>query len=51
VVPAGDAAWCAGRYSGMGASAGIAGDELLGTMPGHHRGDVGAALRDREDRM
>ena len=51
VVLVGDAAWCAGLYSGMGASSGLVGAELLGTMLEHHRHDVAAALAAWEDHL
>ncbi|MFC5749870.1 FAD-dependent monooxygenase [Actinomadura rugatobispora] len=49
VVLLGDAAWCLTLYSGMGASTGIAGAELLGTMLRRH--DLPAALHAWEARM
>jgi 2-polyprenyl-6-methoxyphenol hydroxylase-like FAD-dependent oxidoreductase len=51
VVLVGDSAWCVGLYSGMGASAGLAGADLLGTMLERHPGDITAALRAWEDRL
>ncbi|NUW35816.1 FAD-dependent monooxygenase [Nonomuraea sp. SMC257] len=51
VVLVGDAAWCVTLYAGMGASSGIAGGELLGTMLRRHPGDLPAALAAWEDRM
>jgi 2-polyprenyl-6-methoxyphenol hydroxylase-like FAD-dependent oxidoreductase len=51
VVLVGDAAWCLTLYSGMGASSGIAGGDLLGTMLHRHRDDVAGALRAWEARM
>ena len=51
VVLLGDAAWCATLYSGMGASTGLAGADLLGTMLEHHRGDIRAALSEWESRL
>jgi 2-polyprenyl-6-methoxyphenol hydroxylase-like FAD-dependent oxidoreductase len=51
VVLLGDAAWCLTLYSGMGASSGIAGGELLGTMLQRHPGDPPAALAAWEGRM
>ncbi|MBN6057695.1 FAD-dependent monooxygenase [Nonomuraea sp. RK-328] len=51
VVLVGDAAWCVTLYAGMGASSGIAGGELLGTMLQRHPGDLPAALRAWEARM
>ncbi|MEU6782183.1 FAD-dependent monooxygenase [Nonomuraea angiospora] len=38
VVLVGDAAWCVTLYAGMGASSGMAGADLLGTMPARHPG-------------
>ncbi|MEV4112548.1 FAD-dependent monooxygenase [Nonomuraea sp. NPDC049695] len=51
VVLVGDAAWCVTLYAGMGASSGIAGGELLGTMLQRHPGDLPAALHAWEARM
>lgn len=51
VVLIGDAAWCLTLYSGMGASSGIAGAELLGTMLQRHSHDLPAALHAWEARM
>ncbi|MGW0202839.1 FAD-dependent monooxygenase [Nonomuraea sp. NPDC003201] len=51
VVLVGDAAWCVTLYAGMGASSGIAGGELLGTMVQRHPGDLPGALRAWEARM
>ncbi|TYB51112.1 FAD-dependent oxidoreductase [Nonomuraea sp. PA05] len=51
VVLMGDAAWCLTLYSGMGASSGIAGGELLGTMLQRHGADLPAALRAWEAQM
>jgi 2-polyprenyl-6-methoxyphenol hydroxylase-like FAD-dependent oxidoreductase len=51
VVLIGDAAWCLTLYSGMGASTGLAGADLLGTMLERHRDDVPAALRDWEEHL
>ncbi|MEU8679933.1 FAD-dependent monooxygenase [Streptomyces sp. NPDC048611] len=48
VVLLGDAAWCVTLYAGMGASAGIAGADLLGTMLDRHPGHVGRALAEWE---
>ncbi|MEU8148760.1 FAD-dependent monooxygenase [Nonomuraea sp. NPDC048901] len=45
VVLVGDAAWCVTLYAGMGASSGIAGGELLGTMLQRHPADMPGALR------
>lgn len=44
VVVVGDAAWCTTLYSGMGASNGIAGAELLGTMLSRHPENLELAL-------
>ncbi|MFC4121592.1 FAD-dependent monooxygenase [Nonomuraea zeae] len=51
VVLIGDSAWCVTLYAGMGASSGIAGGELLGTMLERHPGDLPGALRAWEARM
>ncbi|MGI5232910.1 FAD-dependent monooxygenase [Actinoallomurus sp. CA-142502] len=51
VVLIGDAAWCVTLYAGMGASSGIAGAELLGSMLRRHPGDLPGALRAWESRM
>jgi len=51
VVLVGDAAWCLTLYSGMGASTGIAGGELLGTMLQRHPDDLPGALQAWETRM
>ncbi|WP_327588143.1 FAD-dependent monooxygenase [Nonomuraea sp. NBC_00507] len=51
VVLVGDAAWCVTLYAGMGASSGMAGGELLGTMLQRHPGDLPGALRSWEARM
>lgn len=44
VVLVGDAAWCVTLYAGMGASTGMAGADLLGTMLARHPGSVTEAL-------
>ncbi|GAA3164589.1 FAD-dependent monooxygenase [Nonomuraea salmonea] len=44
VVLVGDAAWCVTLYAGMGASAAMAGADLLGTMLARHSGSVAEAL-------
>ncbi|NUW30012.1 FAD-dependent monooxygenase [Nonomuraea sp. SMC257] len=44
VVLVGDAAWCVTLYAGMGASSGMAGADLLGTMLARHPGSVTGAL-------
>jgi 2-polyprenyl-6-methoxyphenol hydroxylase-like FAD-dependent oxidoreductase len=51
VVLIGDAAWCLTLYSGMGASTGLAGADLLGTMLERHPEDVPQALQDWEDHL
>lgn len=51
VVLVGDSAWCPCLYSGMGASTGLAGADLLGTMLERHSDDVPRALRDWEERL
>jgi 2-polyprenyl-6-methoxyphenol hydroxylase-like FAD-dependent oxidoreductase len=51
VVLVGDAAWCLTLYSGMGASSGLAGADLLGTMLERHPDDVPQALQDWEDHL
>jgi 2-polyprenyl-6-methoxyphenol hydroxylase-like FAD-dependent oxidoreductase len=51
VVLVGDAAWCLTLYSGMGASTGLAGADLLGTMLERHPHDVPRALRDWEGHL
>ncbi|GAA2287009.1 FAD-dependent monooxygenase [Nonomuraea roseoviolacea subsp. roseoviolacea] len=44
VVLVGDAAWCVTLYAGMGASSGMAGADLLGTMLARHPDSVTRAL-------
>ncbi|MEU6558588.1 FAD-dependent monooxygenase [Nocardia nova] len=44
VVLLGDAAWCVGLYSGMGASSALAGAHLLGTMLQRHPADPARAF-------
>ena len=51
VVLVGDAAWCVTLYAGMGASTGMAGADLLGTMLKRHPGDVPRALAAWERRL
>ncbi|MET8338107.1 FAD-dependent monooxygenase [Streptosporangium canum] len=51
VVLIGDSAWCVTLYAGMGASSGMAGGELLGTMLQRHPADLSAAVRAWEARM
>lgn len=51
VVLVGDAAWCLTLYSGMGASTGISGADLLGTTLARNPGNVARALREWEQRL
>ncbi|WP_438022415.1 FAD-dependent monooxygenase [Sorangium sp. So ce233] len=51
VVLVGDAAWCLTLYSGMGASTGMAGSELLGNMLEKYPDDVGRALVAWEEKL
>ncbi|MFD5569523.1 FAD-dependent monooxygenase [Streptomyces cadmiisoli] len=51
VVLVGDAAWCLTLYSGMGASTGLAGADMLGTMLEQYPGDVPRALRAWEAKL
>lgn len=51
VVLVGDAAWCLTLYTGMGASSGIAGGELLGTLLQRYPDDLPGALQAWEARM
>ncbi|MGW0479035.1 FAD-dependent monooxygenase [Nonomuraea sp. NPDC003214] len=51
VVLVGDAAWCVSLYAGMGASAGMAGADLLGTMLARHPGSLTEALTRWERRL
>lgn len=51
VVLIGDAAWCPTLYSGMGATSGLAGADLLGIMLAKHSGDVEAALTAWETKL
>ncbi|MDC0745398.1 FAD-dependent monooxygenase [Polyangium mundeleinium] len=51
VVLVGDAAWCLTLYSGMGASTGLAGSELLGNMLETYPDDVGRALVAWEEKL
>ncbi|MDA0563874.1 FAD-dependent monooxygenase [Streptomonospora sp. S1-112] len=51
VVLVGDAAWCVTLYAGMGASTGMAGADLLGTVLEHHGGEVPEALAAWERRL
>lgn len=48
VVLVGDSAWCPSLYSGMGATSGLAGANLLGLRLAEHPGDVSAALDEWE---
>ncbi|WP_158842354.1 FAD-dependent monooxygenase [Saccharothrix deserti] len=48
VVLVGDAAWCVTLYAGMGASSGLAGAQLLGTMLARHPDDLERALTEWE---
>ncbi len=51
VVLVGDAAWCVTLYAGMGASSGMAGADLLGTMLARRPHDVTRALAEWEQRL
>ncbi|GAB4097524.1 FAD-dependent monooxygenase [Brachybacterium horti] len=51
VVLVGDAAWCLTLYSGMGASLGLAGADLLGTVLARNPGTTGRALREWEQQL
>ncbi|MDI3291533.1 FAD-dependent monooxygenase [Polyangium sp. 15x6] len=51
VVLVGDAAWCLTLYSGMGASTGLAGSELLGNMLEKYPDDIGRALVAWEEKL
>ncbi|MEV8116001.1 FAD-dependent monooxygenase [Streptomyces xiamenensis] len=51
VVLVGDAAWCMTLYSGMGASTGMAGADLLGTVLQRNPGQLPRALREWEQRL
>ncbi|MEV0612831.1 FAD-dependent monooxygenase [Nonomuraea sp. NPDC050404] len=51
VVLVGDAAWCVTLYAGMGASTGLAGADLLGTMLARHPRSVTEALARWERRL
>ncbi|MFI6597604.1 FAD-dependent monooxygenase [Nonomuraea sp. NPDC050536] len=51
VVLVGDAAWCVTLYAGMGASSGMAGADLLGTMLARHPRNVTQALTEWEQRL
>lgn len=48
VVLVGDSAWCPSLYSGMGASSGLVGANLLGRRLERHSDDIEAALDDWE---
>lgn len=51
VVLVGDSAWCPSLYSGMGASSGLAGANVLGKRLEEHGDDIAAALADWEATM
>lgn len=51
VVLVGDSAWCPSLYSGMGASSGLAGANVLGKRLAKHGEDIAAALADWERTM
>ncbi|MFJ9558427.1 FAD-dependent monooxygenase [Streptomyces fuscichromogenes] len=51
VLLTGDAAWCLTLYSGMGASLGLMGADVLGDMLERHPGDMLAALEAWEKEM
>lgn len=51
VVLVGDSAWCPSLYSGMGASSGLAGADVLGKRLEKHGDDIAAALVDWESTM
>jgi 2-polyprenyl-6-methoxyphenol hydroxylase-like FAD-dependent oxidoreductase len=51
VVLVGDSAWCLTLYSGMGASTGLAGGELLGNMLERYPDDVERALSQWEEKL
>ncbi|KQW10839.1 FAD-dependent oxidoreductase [Streptomyces sp. Root369] len=51
VVLVGDSAWCPTLYSGMGASTGMAGADLLGTSLQRNAGNPSRALREWEQRL
>ncbi|MFI8896362.1 FAD-dependent monooxygenase [Streptomyces paradoxus] len=51
IVLLGDAAWCMTLYSGMGASTGMAGADLLGTVLQRNPGQIPRALREWEQRL
>jgi 2-polyprenyl-6-methoxyphenol hydroxylase-like FAD-dependent oxidoreductase len=51
VVLVGDSAWCLTLYSGMGASLGLAGADLLGTTLARNPGQTSRALREWEQRL
>lgn len=51
VVLVGDAAWCPSLYSGMGASSGLAGADVLGKRLQKHGDNIAAALTDWESTM
>ncbi|MEU5269796.1 Rossmann-fold NAD(P)-binding domain-containing protein [Streptomyces hygroscopicus] len=51
VVLVGDSAWCLTLYSGMGASTGLAGADLLGTSLLRNPDNLPRALREWEQRL
>ncbi|WP_394817729.1 FAD-dependent monooxygenase [Streptomyces doebereineriae] len=51
VVLVGDSAWCPTLYSGMGASSGLAGADLLGTSLQRNPDSPSRALREWEERL
>lgn len=51
VVLLGDSAWCLTLYSGMGASSGLAGADLLGTSLQRNADNTARALREWEQRL
>ncbi len=51
VVLVGDSAWCPSLYSGMGASSGLAGADVLGKRLEKYGDDIEAALDDWENTM
>ncbi|GAA1330093.1 FAD-dependent monooxygenase [Saccharothrix algeriensis] len=51
VVLVGDSAWCVSLYAGMGASAALAGADLLGTMLQRHPGHIPGALTSWEAQL
>lgn len=51
VVLLGDSAWCPTLYSGMGATSGLAGADLLGLTLQRHPGDLETALSEWERKL